>query len=375
MESRFCSIKGWMLVVILFSLAAPLQAQPTTDSKVELEKGLKLLYRDVEPARNFEQLIQNASLFKAKFDTLVNSVAMPKVTFKKINGWTRELEFDSLVQRENHPANKVRGFLYEPMIPKHDDVKFPATLIIHHIADDIRPEQIVASMTAATRDSVTMVIYLPHFGVRKGAEQYLTDVPQDFELNILQSLTDIHQAGQILKASPLSDPHRIQLLGFSLGGVLTLMSAGLDHFFDRYLTIVGGGDMAHLLAYPKEKDPQSEISMALKNINADESQGREYMSRFDAISWAYAVHGKSIVMLNAESDELIDRKLSVDKLLMAYRENGNDVDSIIYKGTHRPQFNMMTIWELTRKLLPSLRKFMTDPISAEKLKTLDEMRH
>lgn len=232
----------------------------------------------------------------------------------------------------------------------------------------------VVSMTASIRDSVTMVIYLPHYGVnaRKGEGSFLSNITEDFELNILQSLTDIHQAGLVLKASKLAKAGRLQLMGISLGGVLTLMSAGIDQLFDRYLTFVGGGDIARVLSYPTESDPGSEISIALKGIHIPQERGREFMSRFDPITWAYMVHGKKIVMLNAEKDELLDREMSVNKLVNAYKESGNEVESVFFKGSHRPTFNIPQIWEMASKLILPIRRFLVDPNTIEELKNLEQ---
>ncbi len=362
-------------ILFIFIIVSALQLSAATEDRSAdealVQRGLALLYEGVKPTTQSNLLLENALEFQKRFKLLTDG-KNPVVTWKSVGAGTKQFSFDSLVQRPGHPANKVYGFLYEPTLPRFAEIQFPATLIIHHIADDIRPEQMIASMVANVRDSVTMVIYLPHYGARKDVGTFLTDDPVAFDSTIMQSLADIHQAGLILKSSKMAKPGRLQLMGISLGGIMTLMSAGVDGLFDSYLTFLGGGDLAHALSYPKEQHPDGEISKALKDVHANEEEGREMMSRFDPITWSYLVKGKTIVMLNAEHDELLPHALCVDKLEKAYRASGNKVESIFFKGAHGTPTEMNVIWDLAKKSFLPFRKFMTDAESGRKLQELKE---
>lgn len=330
----------------------------------EVSEGLRLLFKNVhcgDPAFCFnaqtEPALEAAALaFRRKFTDLVASAPAPSVTWKKVDYSVQEFEFDSLVRRPGgHPADKVRGFVYFPNSYKTCDVSFPATLIIHKLGDKLDSEMDIARFAARSDRGVVMLIYLPQFGPRKLSEPFITKVPEDFELNILQSLADIRQSYQALKALPKVKPDDIGLMGLSLGGMITLISAGIDPVFDRYGTNVGGGDLANIVTYRKSGDVDSQTGRVLKDIDWSVDQARFFLSRFDAITWSLKVKGKTVVMINAENDELISKTLSLDPLLEGYRAAGSRVASIMHKGTHVFRSKEVGIWDsLTKVMLPMI---------------------
>ncbi|MDE2141776.1 MAG: hypothetical protein KGJ84_05130 [Elusimicrobia bacterium] len=78
-------------------------------------------------------------------------------------------------------------------------------------------------------------------------------------------------------------------MGLSLGGMIALISAGIDPVFDRYGTNVGGGDLANIVTYRKSGDVDSQTGRALKDIDWSVDQARFFLSRFDAITWPLKV--------------------------------------------------------------------------------------
>lgn len=339
--------------------AAPV---PVSSDDSDVRQGLRLLFKNVQcadpafcfNARTEDALTANALSFQRKFrDTLGPE---PRVVWKKIGYSASEFEFDSLVKREGgHPADKVRGFVYFPNAYNACDVSFPATLIIHKLGDTLDSEMQIAEFAARSDRGVVMLIYLPHFGPRKLSEPFITKVPEDFELNILQSLADIHQSYLILRSLPRVKPDDIGLMGLSLGGMITLISAGIDPVFDRYGTNVGGGDLANIVTYRKSGDVDSQTGRLLKEIDWSVDQARFFLSRFDAVTWSLKVKGKTIVMINAEDDELISKPLSLDPLIEGYALAGSSVRSIVHKGTHVFRAKEVGFWDsLTKVMLPMI---------------------
>lgn len=343
----------WVCLLFCLFLSSVALAQDAA-----LNQGLRLLFDGNGAPPNMQSQLQSARGFKMKLDHLIQSNELPEVTWTRVNSVTRKFEFQSSVLRPGHPANTVVGFVSEPKLPSGCEVTFPGTLIVHHIADDITPEKVMASMIARFRDGVTMVIFLPHYGPRRGEGQLITDNTAELEVNMLQSLADIHQAGLLLKSLKSVEARRLQLMGISLGGVLTLMSAGLDPLFDRYLSLVGGGDLAHILAKDFSSEPDSEIAQALKHLDWQQEEAREFISRFDPITWSYNVRNKSIVLLTAEKDEVIDREKSLDKLAKAYRDSGNKVETYFHPGGHRPKVSDLLKWKGLKNVVGPIARFI-----------------
>jgi hypothetical protein len=329
------------------AMAAPkgpaVPSVPGAAEDPDVRQGLRLLFKNVKcsdpayclNAQTEDAMAANALAFHRKLQDLIGAAPEPRVAWKKTGYSVSEFEFDSLVKRAGgHPADKVRGLVFFPNSYKACDVSFPATLLIHKLGDSLDSEIQIAKFAASSDRGVVMLIYLPHFGPRKGSEAFITKVPEDFELNILQSLADIHQSYRVLRSLPKVKPDDVGLMGLSLGGMITLISAGLDPVFDRYATNVGGGDLANIVTYRKSGDVDSRTGQALKEIDWSVDQARFFLSRFDAVTWSLKVKGKSILMINAENDELVSKPLSLDPLIEGYGLAGSKVRSIRHKGTH-----------------------------------------
>lgn len=345
--------------------ASPPAALPGTDHP-ELRAGLRLLFKNVScrdrafcwsPAGE-DAMVSNALAFKARFDSAVG-IAPPALTWKGRDPWVREFEFDSPWRRDGeHPSNKVRGFVYFPNSYGKCGLKFPATVILQKLSDEIESERQIARLGATSDRGVVMTLYLPHFGPRRGSESFISKDPQAFEENVLQALLDIHASYLALKALPGVKEDDIGLMGLSLGAMIGLVSAGVDPVFDRYGTNVGGGDLANIVTYRKSGDVDSQTGRVLKDIDWSVDQARFFISRFDAVTWSLNVRNKTIVMINADGDELIDKRLSLDPLVEGYRAAGSTVRRIEHRGTHVFRAKEVGYWDSLRKVVLPMLNFL-----------------
>lgn len=363
---NFKRLLGLISLVVMTPNLASAQLAPQSESL--LRSGLQALFSienstSVSPKNNtdlnHEDLVASASHFYEQYRTKIASTTAPVVDFqKKKRGNMWEFSFPSLMQREaGHPSNLVRGFVYFPNNLKHCNEPIPATLLLHHVADDIGPEKQLASLAASSDKGIVMVIYLPHYGPRKGDRSFIVNDEQEFKTNILQSLLDIHQSARVLKQFPEVNPNRLSLMGISLGAIITLINAGFDQHFHQYLALVGGPDLAKIMSYRTQEDPDSDTSKALKGINWTEQDARVAFSSFDAFTRAHFIRNKKFVLLNAEKDELIS-KSDVLRLAEIYRKNGNLVDLRFHNGTHRPDLKSMGIWGFIRKIIFPIFEFI-----------------
>lgn len=332
----------------------------------DIRAGLRLLFKNAGCAQTEFCLsgategvmAANALAFKRRFDELAAAPA-PRVAWKKVSSHVLGFEFDSLIRREGgHPADKVYGFVYFPQSYDKCGLKFPATLLIHKLGDDLDSERQIAGFGADSDRGIVMLIYLPHFGPRKGGASFITKVPEDFELNVLQSLLDIHQSYRILQSLPDVKTDDLGLMGLSLGGMITLISAGIDPVFDRYATNVGGGDLANIVTYRKTGDVDSQTGHVLKDVDWSVDQARFFLSRFDAITWSLKVKGKSILMINAKNDELISKPLSIDPLIEGYEAAGSKVRLIMHAGTHVFRAKQVGYWDTLTKVMFPMTNFI-----------------
>lgn len=369
-EGQIFMIKASFIFTLNLVLAFGLQAKANDYETVK--KGIHLLYQDINcldqskclNEKTEEALIQNALAFKNKYLHLTRSSSKPQVAFKKISETVYEYEFDSLIQRpDSHPSNKVKGLIYYPLVTFQCDVQVPATLMTHALDDheNIDLEKRIASFASRFGNrSVMMIMYLPKYGVRrdKTSGGFLTNSPEDFETNVLQALVDIQQSYLVLKNLKQVKANNIGLMGQSLGGMVNLISAGIDPMFDRYATTVGGGDLANIMTYKDPNDTESATAKVLKDIQWNVDEARFFLSRLDSITWSAGFKNKNILMLNAESDELLNKKLSLDKLIKNFEESQSKVNLIMHRGPHAFDFNQVGIKQSIKTMVLPLLDFV-----------------
>ncbi len=347
-------------IALNFSMA---QAQEIDRDGVR--KGIELLFQKTgqESEIDIEKLTDQAIGFKKRYDETVAGFQMTDLKTKKLDLNTTEFQYSSAVQIPGAKSNTVYGYIYQPLVPLGCTTKFPATLFIHHVANKIDQERLFASMAARWKKGVVMLIFLPDYGPRKedpAAPPFASELPM-FKEKLFQALVDIRTSGELLKKQEDVDPNQMQLGGLSLGGLVAAMSAGIDPFFNNYMISMGGGDIANVLGMDKAKKTTSEVRKALANINWDLKQSRQELSALDPITWAYSPKGKKFTFVNSKEDELIDNEMSVQKLIRAYRENGNDVTYMEHHGGHVPepkQVGLKATIQIYYRVLASIVAFL-----------------
>lgn len=352
----------FLKIILLFGILASLVSSAQADQN-DLQSGILNLFNQkscVETqclsSSELSTLVTRAMNFKQRFEEkLASSSGSQNIEWKDdpSNFSRKTFTFKSLVQRpEGHLSNLVHGVLYTPKVLSSNQAmgesaisaapeKLPATLIIHRIIDDIRTEEFMASFIAGQNRGSVMIIYLPHYGPRKNtaAESFITENPDEFSANMLQALLDIHRANEILKSLSYVDSKNIGLMGMSLGGIITLISAGIEPIFDRYLTVAAGGDLAHTMSY-KYRNPEDKTSgtaLALKKVTWTTDEARKLLSSFDPITWAGNLKNKKIIMINSNDDELLDFEHSITSLFAVYKSNNSSTALYSFSGGgHNP---------------------------------------
>jgi dienelactone hydrolase len=354
-------LKSVLTLVILSLLTTPASFSAPINLEETLRPGLTSLFDGRLDRAEYGRIIAEAREFSSLYENKLSKIpsALSKLKLTKKSATLVRFTLPSLVERPGHPSNELIGEIYSPVEPTGCYQNYPATLVLHHIGDDLGAEQTLAKVISGSRRGVVMVIYLPDYGPRRGGdESFIVNDFSRFKMKVLQSLLDTRLAYEVLKRQPQVDTKNMKLMGISLGAMLTLMSAGIDPVFDTYGSLVGGADLAHIMSYRKEADPNSETSLALKDIHWTVDEARKMVASFDALTWAGNVHGKKIVMMNAEEDELIDRHLGVEKIAEVYRSAGNDVKVKLHPGGHRPGRSGMSIWAMLTKIyIPALNFF------------------
>lgn len=354
------------LLVSILILSSPFVFAEDESLRLDLIKGATELLKNTGTTTDPALIADQALKFKARYAEALTRLPAPEqlkqtVTWNNVYFSRSEFSFNSLISGQgSDPNNIVRGFLFKPK-SSNCEAHYPATLLIHHIGDDLDPEIQLAKYVSSSNSGIVMLIYLPKYGPRKNPKDnklFISNNFVEFEDNLLQALLDIRYSYEILRSLPETDTKQMGLMGVSLGGILTLISAGVDPVFDRYGVLVGGGDLAGIMSYRAEKDPNSETSRVLSGITWSEDYARQLLGGFDSITWAHNVKNKYILFLNAADDELINKERGINKLLNIYSQNNNKIEVKTHPGGHRPDFKKLGIWGMLKSIVFPVQKFI-----------------
>lgn len=190
--------------------------------------------------------------------------------------------------------------------------KMPALVMLHHLADDQTLENMLANFFAADGRFV-MLLYLPNYGPRRGVGPSVHQLMMQAELessftNFAQAIWDIHRCRDWLRAQPFIDQENISLLGISLGGLVSSISAGVDPGFSRYVIALAGGNFSEIIAQNSRE--VRGLRQVLNERGITDEQVRAQTRAFDPLTFADRADTERIFMLNAARDEVIPKSSS-----------------------------------------------------------------
>ena len=217
------------------------------------------------------------------------------------------LAFPSPVQGKIEENNQVRGRLWQPLAAGRDR---PGVILLHWLGGSFRPLELVGRHLAE-KGIPTLMIYLPHYGPRRSADPKLrerligTDVTRTRK-NLRQAVLDVRRAGDWMASRPGIDPDRVGIVGISLGAVIGSLVAGIDDRFGPSAFIIGGGDLPGII-FKASKDTRK-IRDSLVAEGWTRKRLTAELRDVEPLTFAKRIDKKKILMLNAESDEIIPRE-------------------------------------------------------------------
>jgi hypothetical protein len=365
-------ISSLLLSSVAFSksIKFELKAFPTKSSSVaEIKAGLLDLYKKI-PDKKLESQIAKASEFQSLvYDTLdqkilTNKILTADVQEKILTGnFVKEttIRFPSLIQRPGHHAsNMVVARIYEPSITRKScDYKFPTTIMLHHILNEVDMIEDVAKVMSAgvlSQAGIVVVIHMPHYGERRqGNEEFLNSDLASFRKNMAQLILDVHSLRNFLETRKNVNSENISLSGISLGAVMGITVGAFDQGFARFGNLVGGVDMANILMNRVRTRADSEVAVALKDTALTEPALRDELAAVDGMTWLHRYQSKKLFFLSAIKDDIINFDISVIPMIAKLKQQNNEIEQKINNDTHSPSGNALK--KLNEVFMPLL-KFM-----------------
>ncbi len=337
---------------------------PSTSEEIEL--GLRTLYHEKIDASELAAQLIKAQNFQSRIYNLLetqitsNKMIEASVEERTLTGnFVKEttIRFKSLVQRENnHASNQVVARIYEPTVSRpFCNHKYPTTIFLHHILNQIDMIQDLAKIMAsgvAHQPAIVVVLQMPHYGERRnGTEEFLNSDLSSFRENMVQLVLDVHLLKNFLDNRPNINTQNLSLSGISLGAVMGITVGAFDQSFSSYGNLVGGVDMANILMNRATHRANSEVAIALKDLKLDENLIRNELAAVDSMTWLHRYKNKKLFFLNASRDDIINYDNSVKPMLDTLQLN-NNVLAKLNDDTHSPTGSILK--KVTQVFFPLL---------------------
>ncbi|QDU25218.1 esterase [Anatilimnocola aggregata] len=213
-----------------------------------------------------------------------------------------DVTFPSPVTTPHEVNNTIHCEYYRP----RGAGKKPAVIVLHILGGDFALSRLFAG-SLAQRGTAALFVKMPYYGPRRppGSERRMISAnPEETVAGMTQAVLDIRQATGWLMSRPEIDPEQLGIFGISLGGITGTLAASSEPRLKSVCVLLAGGDLGRIAWEAREFHRQREKLIAAGHTLAD---FRQAVEPIEVLNHAANCRGRRILMLNAESDEVIPK--------------------------------------------------------------------
>jgi len=234
-----------------------------------------------------------------------------KLASRHIGYRVYKLTYPSPTITPDEANNTVKADLYLPDNFKPGDPKRPAAITLHVLNGDTRVNDLACSLLAL-RGLPAVMLWLPYYGPRAKPEgwQVLMHDPKLFLGMLQQSIVDVRRTVDLLASRPEIDPQRIDLTGFSLGGIVSANAAGSEPRIFRTCMFLAGSNLLDILDFARYT---RDLSQIMHNMPAPQrAELEKQVQSVEPLQLAAGLRQRAlkgqVLMINAANDEIIPRR-------------------------------------------------------------------
>jgi dienelactone hydrolase len=242
-----------------------------------------------------------------------------------------DVTFPSPVVTPHANNNTVHCEYYKPTGLAKDE-KRPAVIVLHILGGDFALSRLFAG-TIAQRGTAALFVKMPYYGPRAQpgvAQRMISANPKETIAGMTQAVLDIRQAVGFLSSRPEIDADELGIFGISLGGITGSLAAASEPRLKNICILLAGGDLGKIAWEAREFRREREKLIAM---GATLDDFRAAVKEIEPLNYAVNCKGRHILMLNADSDEVIPRACT-DALWQAF----DKPQLIYYSGGHYSVF-------------------------------------
>lgn len=218
------------------------------------------------------------------------------------------------------PQNNTIPAEYYMPLGMSGDSRRPAVVCLHILDGNLELVRICCS-SLASRGVPAVLFLLPYYGERgdgSGHRGLLSNMELLAEA-VRQSVADVRRTVDVLQSRPEIDPKRIGVCGISLGALIAASAFAEEPRLNRAALILGGGDLAEIIAHANETRRLREAMARL--APEDRSRAQKAIAEADPLRNAAQARSRAekglVLMINATQDEVIPPRCA-RKLAEAY---------------------------------------------------------
>ncbi len=249
---------------------------------------------------------------------------MKRLDVELSNHASWDVTFPSPVVTPHENNNTVHCEYYRP----NGAGKRPAVIVLHILGGDFALSRMFAS-AIAQKGTAALFVKMPYYGPRaqpKVERRMISANPDETVASMTQAVLDIRQATGFLMSRPEIDADQLGIFGISLGAITGSLAASSEPRLKNVCLLLGGGDLGRIAWEAREFRREREKLIAM---GATLDHFRTAVQPIEPLNYAANCKGRRILMLNAESDEVIPRACT-DSLWQAY----DKPDMVWYSGGH-----------------------------------------
>lgn len=218
-----------------------------------------------------------------------------------------DVTFPSPVKSPHERNNTVHCEFYEPR--GEAQAKAPAVIVLHILGGDFALSRLFCN-ALAQHGVAALFVKMPYYGPRReptSHQRMIMPDPNETVAGMTQAILDIRRATAWLAARDDIDSQRLGIFGISLGGITSALAATAEPRLQNVCLLLAGGDVGKIAVQAWELPEARPIRNAWIEKGGTRDEFAAVLKTVDPVSYAANVRGKRILMLNAESDEIIPR--------------------------------------------------------------------
>ncbi|MGF1579687.1 MAG: alpha/beta hydrolase family protein [Gemmataceae bacterium] len=216
---------------------------------------------------------------------------------------TYKLTFPSAIKSEFPVNDTVHATYYRPIGKK----QFPCVIVLHILGGDQGPGRIIAK-SLAQNGVGAVFMHMAYYGPRrpqgKGRIRLISTNLLRTMAGIRQTILDVRRLTAWMDSRKEIDAENLGIVGTSLGGFMTALSAEMEPKLSRVAILLAGGGLAEGL-YNHKHPEAAKYRKLYESFGGNKKLLQILLAPVDPLTCAANLKNRKVLMVAAKRDEVV----------------------------------------------------------------------